>query len=96
MTSTPLQALGQLLGRTLIGALFVLAGWKTQWAAIVLIFYTLVLTALFHGLTGPGDPQFYLRLGHVGRNAGIIGGLLYLAVYGGGPLSVDGLRRGRR
>ena len=32
----------------------------------------------------------------LGRNAGIIGGLLYLAVYGGGPLSLDGLRRRRR
>jgi putative oxidoreductase len=128
--SDTLQSLGQLIGRLLIGLLFLAAarshsanfyfpylfpgtssspevpfpfayvleicaglmligGWKTRYAAWTLIFYTIGLTLIFHGISGYDDLQFSDELSHVMKNLGVVGGLAYIAAYGGGAFSFD-------
>jgi putative oxidoreductase len=138
--SQKIQALGLLLARILIGALFIaagvfrahahnfyfpfmagvgarnpevnlplayvielgatgalIAGWKTRWAACTLVFYTVIVTVFFHGIAGPDDAEYFAMLSHVVKNLSVCAGLLTIAVFGAGPLSVDALAsRSRR
>jgi len=68
----------------LIGGLSLLLGWKTRWGAWALIAFTLVASALFHNFL-QDETQIVMFL----KNLSIIGGLLYIATYGAGALSVD-------
>lgn len=79
-------------------AVALIAGWKTRWSAWTLIFYTVIVTVFFHGIAGPDDAQYFAMLSHVVKNLGVCAGLLCIAVFGAGPLSVDALARrsGRR
>ena len=70
-------------------AIALIAGWKTHWAAWILIFYTIILTVLFQGIAGPDDAQYFNKLSHVVKNLGVTAGLLFMAVHGGGSISVD-------
>lgn len=73
----------------LIGGLMLMAGWYARLAALVLCVYTLTLALIFHpfwAATGAAaGTQHALFFGHLS----MMGGMLYVAVYGSGPLSVD-------
>jgi putative oxidoreductase len=70
------------------GLLLVL-GWKTRHAAWLLVAYVAVATAAAHRYW-EYDPAYQLgQLGNFYKNLAIIGGLLLLAAFGPGKLSVD-------
>lgn len=60
-----------------------LGGW-TKWGAMALIGFMIPATLIFH--TNFGDQNQTI---HFMKNLAIIGGLLYVASYGSGRLSVD-------
>ncbi|HEX4193697.1 MAG TPA: DoxX family protein [Stellaceae bacterium] len=73
----------------LIGGLMLMAGWHGRLVALVLCVYTLALAVIFHAFWAASgaaaETQHALFFGHLS----MMGGMLYVAVYGSGPLSVD-------
>jgi putative oxidoreductase len=72
------------------GSLSILLGFKTRYAALLMIAFTLVAAFLSRNYWAVADPgamrsQFILFW----KNIAIIGGLLFLFIRGAGPLSVD-------
>ncbi|HEY4374745.1 MAG TPA: DoxX family protein [Burkholderiales bacterium] len=75
------------------GGLLLIAGFKTRIAAAALLLFTLAAGFLFHNFwTVPAD-QVQNTMIHFMKNISMAGGLLYVVVYGSGPLSVDGADR---
>lgn len=74
-----------------IGAGLMLAvGWKTRWAALALAGFTLLATILFHNFWAmPADKAFVQQLMFF-KNIAVVGGLLVVAAFGAGRLSLDG------
>jgi putative oxidoreductase len=69
------------------GALMLIAGYRTRFAAVALAVFTLAAAVLFHG--NLGDQNQFI---HLLKNVAIAGGLLQVAAFGAGRLSVDGRR----
>jgi putative oxidoreductase len=87
-----------LTGLFLAGAIFVeifvgltlLLGFKARWAALILAIYLIPATLIFHG-------QFsdQMQIIQFLKNFAIIGGLLMMAAFEGGRISLDALRKKR-
>lgn len=76
-----------------LGGLALLVGFKTRWAALILALFSLMAAVLFHGFwAAPADQQMMQSINFY-KNLAIAGGLLFVAVYGAGPLSMDGKQR---
>ena len=69
------------------GSLSLVLGYKAKHGAYALIIYTLVASVVFHS-----DFSNQLNALAFLRNLGIIGGFLYVIVYGTGALSLDNKR----
>lgn len=66
------------------GGLSVLLGYKAKMGAWALIIFTLATTFIFHmNFVDPIQMQMFLK------NLTITGGLLLVAIYGAGPMSID-------
>ena len=88
----PLASLGAVLAIVVeVGAGLALAvGWRARWAALVLAAFTLVATVLFHNFWAmPADQAFMQQLMFF-KNIAVVGGLLVVAAFGAGRLSLDG------
>jgi putative oxidoreductase len=73
----------------LAGGLSLLLGYRAKAGAWLLILFMIPTTLVFH--TNFGDPN---QMIHFMKNLSIIGGLLYVGMYGAGRLSMDaGLER---
>jgi putative oxidoreductase len=87
-----------LTGLFLAGAIFVeifvglalLLGFRARWAALILAIYLIPPTLIFHG-------QFsdQMQIIQFLKNFAIIGGLLMMAAFEGGRISLDALRKKR-
>jgi putative oxidoreductase len=87
----PLASLGAVLAIVVeVGAGLALAvGWRIRWAALVLAAFTLVATVLFHNFWAmPADQAFVQQLMFF-KNIAVVGGLLVVAAFGAGALSLD-------
>jgi putative oxidoreductase len=73
----------------LLGALSVLAGWKTRWGVAALIAFLAPVTVLFHGFWGAQGAEVQAQTIQFLKNVSIAGGLLALAAAGPGSLSLD-------
>lgn len=74
------------------GALSLLLGYRARLGAWLLIAFMIPTTLIFH--TQFGDPN---QMIHFLKNLSMLGGLLYVATYGAGGLSIDaGLDRAER
>lgn len=72
--------------------LALLVGFKTRWAALGLAIFTAVITPIFHGYWAlPADQQMMQML-MFNKNLAVVGGLLAVAAFGAGRLSLDGRR----
>lgn len=69
------------------GALMLIAGYRTRIVALALAGFTLAAAVLFHG--NVGDQNQFI---HFLKNLAIAGGLLQVAAFGAGRLSVDARR----
>lgn len=74
------------------GGLALLLGWGTRWAALALAGFTLVASLFFHNFWAMPADQVMLQQLMFFKNIAVAGGLLVLAAFGAGALSVDGRR----
>ena len=74
------------------GAVALLLGWGTRWAALALAVFTLFATLFFHNFWAvPADQAMVQQLMFF-KNVAVVGGLLVLVAFGAGAFSVDGRR----
>jgi putative oxidoreductase len=73
-----------------VGAgLLLVLGWKARWAALALAVFTLAASLLFHSWWSmPAEQQMTNQLFFL-KNLAVIGGLLFVFVFGAGSLSLD-------
>ena len=74
------------------GALLVL-GWQARKIAWLMILFVAIATLMAHRFWEFDAAQYANQMNHFLKNAAIIGGMLYVAVFGPGALSVDGRSR---
>jgi len=70
----------------LVGAVLIIAGYRTRWVCLALAGFCVVTALLFHANFADRAQMF-----HFLKNAAIAGGLLALYVTGPGRLSVDSM-----
>jgi putative oxidoreductase len=70
------------------GLLLVL-GWKTRWAALALVVFTLIVTCFFHRYWEFDAAQGAIQMGNFYKNLAAVGGLIYVYLHGAGTLSLD-------
>jgi len=80
----PSQLLPAAIAIEILGALAIIAGWKTRVTALLLAGYSLVAALLFHSNFGD-----QIQLAMFMKNVSIAGGFLLLIAHGAGPLSLD-------
>ena len=91
----PLPQVGAALALVveIVGGVALIAGYRTQVAAIVLALFTLAASVLFHAYWAlPADQQMIPQLLFF-KNIAVVGGLLTLAAWGAGAWSVDARRK---
>jgi putative oxidoreductase len=77
----------------LLVAAALLLGWRTRWAALILMLFTLAAAVLFHNYWAVPPEQKMMQAINFWKNVAIAGGLLFVAAHGPGPYAVD--REGR-
>ena len=75
------------------GAALLILGWQARRVAWLLILFTVIATLMAHRFWEFSDAaQYAAQLNNFLKNLAVIGGLLYVAAFGPGALSVDGRR----
>jgi putative oxidoreductase len=72
------------------GGILLAVGFKTRIVAAIIALFTLATALIFHNFWGVPAAEAQNQMIHFLKNISMIGGLLYVVVYGSGPLSVDG------
>ena len=80
----PVLALWATIAIELVGGLALALGFRTRTAAIALAGFTILAAALFHAQFGDQNHMIHLL-----KNIAIAGGLLQVAAFGAGPVSLD-------
>ena len=90
----PMPSLGAVLAIIVEigGALALIAGFGTRWAALALAAFTLASTFIFHNFWGVPAEQAMIQQLMFYKNIAVIGGLLVLAAHGAGAWSLDARR----
>jgi len=70
--------------------LLLLVGWQARWAALGLAVFVAVITPIFHGFWAMPEAQQMMQKQAFWKNAAVLGGLLMVAAFGPGRLSLDG------
>jgi len=80
----PLPMLGAVIAIVveIVGGLTILSGFKIRIGALLLAFFTLIVTFIFHA-----DFADQAQVTLFTKNMAIVGGLLYMAHFGAGPFS---------
>ena len=71
------------------GGIMIAVGWKARWGAAAIFIFVLVASFVFHAFWAVPADQAQLQNIMFMKNLAIMGGMLYIIVYGSGPLSVD-------
>ncbi len=75
-----------------LGGLALILGFGTRWAALILAIFTVVAGVIFHNFWAlPADQQMVQQIMFM-KNIAVAGGLLLLAAWGPGSISVDAKR----
>ena len=87
----PLPELGVGIGLAIeiLGGLAILLGFKTRWAALILAFFTLVATFMFHAYWSVPAEMAGMQQLMFWKNIAVTGGLLGYAAHGAGAWSLD-------
>lgn len=88
----PAVALGIAMIIELVGGLAILAGLYTRFAAWIVFLYMIPTTFLFHNYWTMEGAAHDDNMLHFEKNLAIMGGLLILAAFGAGSLSIDAAR----
>jgi len=78
------------------GGILLIVGWKTRWAAAAMCIFTVVAGLIFHNFWAVPADQAQNQMIHFMKNICMAGGLLYVVVFGSGPLAVDAGASGPR
>lgn len=70
--------------------LLLLVGFKARWAALGLAVFTAAITPVFHGYWAAPEAMVMMQRLMFWKNFAIVGGLLLVAAFGAGALSIDG------
>jgi putative oxidoreductase len=84
-------AAGTIVVEIVVG-LALLVGFKARYAALILAAFTVVASVLFHNFWAMPEAQKMMQQLMFTKNFAIVGGLLFVAAFGAGPLSVDNRR----
>ncbi len=84
-------AAGTIVVEVVIG-LALLVGFKARYAALILAAFTVAASLLFHNFWAMPEAQKMMQQLMFTKNFAIVGGLLFIAAFGAGPLSVDNRR----
>lgn len=76
------------------GGLLLVFGYKARPAAAVMLIFTFVAAIIFHAFWAVPPDQKQNMMIHFMKNISMMGGLLYVVVYGSGPHSLDGSDNG--
>jgi putative oxidoreductase len=71
------------------GGILLVLGWKARWAAAALFVFVFVAAILFHAFWVAPLDQAYMQQIQFMKNLAIMGGVLYVFIYGSGPLSLE-------
>jgi putative oxidoreductase len=71
------------------GALMLIAGYKTRLAAWLLALFTVIAMFMAHRFWEFPDAQYANQMNHFLKNLAIVGGMMFVAAFGPGSLSVD-------
>ena len=71
------------------GALLLIAGWHTRWAAWALILFVAIATFAAHRFWEFDASQYRNQMNHFLKNLALIGGLLFVVAFGPGTMSAD-------
>ena len=72
------------------GSILLIVGWRTRWAAWLLVLFVVIAAFAAHRFWEITDPgQFSNQMNHFLKNLSVVGGLLYVATFGPGSASVD-------
>ena len=74
------------------GGVALLAGAYSRIAAFALFLYLIPTSLIFHNFWAVPAAQSQNQMIHFMKNVSMLGGLLYVIVYGSGPFSVDSTR----
>lgn len=66
-----------------------LLGWRTRWAALILAVFTAATALIFHNFWAMPAEQQMMQSISFWKNMAIVGGLLFVAAHGAGPLAMD-------
>ena len=72
------------------GGILLVVGWKARWAAAAMFVFTAAATLIFHNFWAVPPAEVQNQTINFMKNVSMLGGLLYVVVYGSGPLSADG------
>jgi putative oxidoreductase len=70
------------------GGLLILIGWQARWAAMVIILFLIPVTFIFHPFWAFTGQEMTHHFHSFFKNLAIMGGMVYIMVYGAGPLSL--------
>lgn len=71
------------------GGILLLIGLKTRWVAMALVLFLIVITPIFHNFWNAPAAQVQMQEINFLKNVAIMGGILMVAAFGPGRLSVD-------
>lgn len=73
----------------LISGFMIITGWMAQWGAFLILIFTLGATCIFHRFWTYTDPvEFQNQLNHFMKNLSIMGGAIFIIVFGVGNYSL--------
>ena len=75
------------------GGLLLIFGFFTRWTALALAAFTLLAALIFHNFWAAAPAQFVAQYVNFMKNVSIAGGMLVLAAFGPGAISLDARRR---
>jgi len=71
------------------GGLLLLLGYKARWAATAIFLFLIPVTLIFHNFWDLADQERFTQLIQFQKNLTIMGGMLYVMVYGSGAYSLS-------
>ncbi|GBG15750.1 putative oxidoreductase [Novimethylophilus kurashikiensis] len=75
------------------GGLMLIFGFKARCAAAAMFVFTAMAALIFHDFWAVPPEQALNQMIHFMKNVSMMGGLLFVVVYGSGPLSLENTKR---
>jgi putative oxidoreductase len=74
----------------IVGALSIMFGYRAKWGAWLLVIFLIPVTFMMHNFWAIDDPmQRQMQMTMFMKNLGLLGGVLLVAYWGAGPISLD-------